>query len=109
MNKSEEFTVSIRAAGNTLVPCLQTIAAKGYAIKHYFLGESPDDWDRPQWDAERDGCHFSATSPEELLGLITMWEVRGSDWHIKDGEDQLYDQLIDSSPIYDRDGNIIDT
>lgn len=38
-----------------------------------------------------------------------MWEIRGDDWHIKKGEADLYDQLVDSAPMYDSDGNIIDT
>jgi hypothetical protein len=101
--------LSIRIAGNTMIPCLNAIAAKGYLIKHYFLGTSPGDWDRPQWDAEKDNRAFSATSPEELLGLIAMWEVRGDDWRIKNGESALYDQLVDSAPMFDTEGNIVDS
>ncbi len=100
--------LGIRIAGNTLIPSLQALVARGYSVKHYFLGDAPDDWDHPQWDAEKDGRHFSATSPVELLGLIAMWETRGDDWQIKDGESPLYHQLIDSAPLYDNDGKIID-
>lgn len=90
----KEYEVGIRIAGNTLIPCLQAIKAKGYSIRHYYLGDGPNDWDHPQWDAEKDNRSFSATSPAELLGLIAMWEVRGDDWHIKNGESALYDQLV---------------
>ncbi|MAG92776.1 MAG: hypothetical protein CMJ48_03375 [Planctomycetaceae bacterium] len=109
MNQDKDCKLSIRIAGNTLIPCLQAIAAKGYSIDHYFLGDTPGDWDDPQWDAERDGRTFGATSPEGLLGLIAMWEIRGDDWHIKDGDADLYDRLVDSAPMYDSDGNVVDT
>lgn len=92
-----------------MIPCVQAIAAKGYAITHYFLGSKPGEWTRPQWDAEKDGRLFSATSPEELLGLIAMWEVRGDEWRHKSGETLLYDRLIEVAPMYDNDGNVIDT
>ncbi|QDU97412.1 hypothetical protein [Lignipirellula cremea] len=105
----KEYEVGIRIAGNTLIPCLQAIAAKGYSIKHYFLANDPNDWDHPQRDAEKDTRLFSATSPAELLGLIAMWEVRGDDWQIKNGESALYDQLVESAAMYDDDGNVLDT
>jgi len=108
MNRDKEYQLSIRIAGNTSTPCLQAIAEKGYSIKHYFLGSSPDNWDSPQWDAEKDNRTFSATSLEELLGLIAMWEIRGDDWRTKDGESQLYDQLVESALMYDDNGNIVD-
>jgi hypothetical protein len=98
----------IRIAGNTMIPCLQAIAAKGYTVSHYFLGSKSGDWDHPQWEAEKDGWEFSATSVEELLGLIAMWEVRGADWKIKPGETELHDRLVKSAKIYDSEGNVID-
>ena len=103
-----EWVLSIRIAGNTLIPCLQAIVAKGYAVTHYYLGSKPGDWDRPQWDAEKDGRQFSATSVEELLGLIAMWEVRGDSWRHKTGEVALYDRLVETAPMYDPEGNVID-
>ena len=81
-----EVRLSIRIAGNTSIRCLQAIVAKGYTVTHYFLGTRPGDWDRPQWDAEKDDRRFSATGVEELLGLIAMWEIRGDDWRLKSGE-----------------------
>ncbi|MBN73551.1 MAG: hypothetical protein CME32_30220 [Gimesia sp.] len=109
MSEEKPYKLSIRIAGNTFIPCLQAIVAKGYSIDHYYCGNTPGDWDNPQWDATKNNRTFSATSPAELLGLITMWEIRGDDWHIKKGEADLYDQLVDSAPMYDSDGNIIDT
>lgn len=108
MDDEPEIRVGICSAGNTLIPCLQTIVAKGYTVKHYFLNDTPGEWENPQWDAEKDGCIFSATSPEALLGLIAMWEVRGDDWSIKAGESELLDRLVDSAVMYDCEGNVID-
>jgi hypothetical protein len=81
MNNQEKkhYKWSLRIAGNTMIHCLHALAAKGYFIRHYFFGESPGDRDHPQWDAEKHNRLFSATSPEELLGLIAMWEIRGDD------------------------------
>ena len=103
-----EARLGIRIAGNTLIPCLQAIVAKGYAVTHYFLGSRPGDWERPQWDAEKGGRRFSATSVEELLGLIAMWEVRGDDWRLRPGEADLYDRLVEAAPMYDPEGNVVD-
>jgi hypothetical protein len=99
----------IQVAGNTIIPCLQSVAAKGYQVKLCIQRSKPGDWDRPQWDAEKDGRQFSATSVEELLGLIAMWEVRGDDWSLKPGEVELYGRLVKSAPVYDPEGNVIDT
>ncbi|WP_166828958.1 hypothetical protein [Thalassoroseus pseudoceratinae] len=100
---------SITNAGNTFIPCLQAIVAKGYTVTHYFLGDEPDDWENPQWDADKDGQHYNATSLPELLGLIANWEVRGDDWQIKSGESELFHQLVDAAPTYDNDGNAVHT
>lgn len=108
MTDEPQSRLTIRIAGNTSIPCVQVIASKGYTIRHYFLGNSPGDWDSPQWNAEKDGRTFSATSPEELLGLISMWETRGDAWRLNEGEGELYDQLVESAPIYDDDGNVVD-
>lgn len=103
-----KWLLSIRIAGNTMIPCLQAIAAKGYTVSHYFHADKPGEWDRPQWEAAKDGRLFSATGLEELLGLIAMWEVRGDDWRLKPGEAEMYDRLVETAPIYDSEGNVID-
>lgn len=102
-----EWKLSVRIAGNTRNPCIQAIAAKGYNLNLWYSGDDPDDWESPQWDADKDGRRFSATSPEELLGLIAMWEVRGDDWRLKSGEGALHDQLLEKAVIYDAEGNAL--
>lgn len=107
--ENKEYDLYIANAGNTVIPCLQAIAAKGYTVDHYFLGEAPGEWDHPQWVAEKDQRIFFADSPNELLGLIAMWEVRGDDWQIKDGEVDLYDDFVKTAPMYNNDGDVVDT
>lgn len=102
-----EHKFSLRIAGNTLIPAWQTLVAKGYVVTHYFLQDHKGQL-QGQWEAEKEGRLFSATSPEEVLGLIAVWEIRGDNWHIKPLERELYDQLIESAPIYDAHGNIIE-
>lgn len=103
----QELRLSIRAAANTMIPALHALRAKGYALsKWYTCGD--DGGLVAQYDAEKDRRAFSATSPEELLGLVAMWEVRGDDWHLKAGESELWDSLAEAAPVYDSEGNIID-
>ena len=108
MDNEKKYKLGISVAGNTLIPTLQPIHAKGYTITHYFLNDTPGEWENPQWDAVKDGRIFSATSPEALLGLIAMWKIRGDDWRHKDNERDLYDRLVDSAPMYDCEGTLID-
>ncbi|KAB8143007.1 hypothetical protein F8S13_12260 [Chloroflexia bacterium SDU3-3] len=90
-----EPRLRVRVAGNTLIPCLHAIVAKGYAVTYATVGG------QPQWDAAGDGRHFSATSPEELLGLIAMCEIRGDSWRIRPGEAALYHAILDAAPEED--------
>ena len=46
-----------------------------------------------------------ATTPEELLGLVAMWEVRGDDWRLKPGEAAIDDELHAASRTFNREGN----
>lgn len=51
------------------------------------------DWYAEKWTI------FSATSPEELLGLVAMWEVRGNDWRANLNEINTYQKAIEESPF----------
>ena len=101
--------VTIRIAGNTQVPCLLTLRAKGYRVwlDYHRLGgpelANPDY--RLDYQAECPGGSFSATTPEELLGLVAMWEVRGDDWRLKPGEGAIDDELHAAARTFDREGN----
>lgn len=101
--------VTIRIAGNTGLPALLALRAKGYRVRldYHRLGgpevANPDY--QLDYQAECDGGYFSATTPEELLGLVAMWEVRGDDWRLKPGEGAIDDELHAASRTFDRDGN----
>lgn len=98
--------VCIRIAGNTSNPCLLALRAKGYEIAFWFQMRA--DGYQQNIDAKKEGHEFSATTAEELLGLVVMWEVRGNDWQTKPDEPYVYDELYPSSVTYDRDGNVIE-
>ena len=96
--------LSIRIAGNTGNPCLLALRAKGYRLTNWY---HPDGEYRSNFDAEKDGRQFSATSPEELLGLVAMWEVRGDDWRKKPDEPSICDELAEKALTYDSEGNVV--
>ena len=64
----------IRIAGNTGPRALITLWQKGYEIRHWTLQRSEDDYQN-EFEAKKDGNMFSATSPEELLGLVAIWKL----------------------------------
>jgi hypothetical protein len=107
-----EYRTKIRVAGNTAGPALHALRAKGYLVtlsyvRHDDAGMSSDY--AAEYEAEKDGCLFSATTAEELLGLVAMWEIRGDDWRAcTDGERAWHDALVEAAPVYDRDGNPVD-
>ena len=99
MNISD-YDLVIRIAGNTQIPCYCAIKAKGYEVTVY----SYTDDEYMFWNAEKDNRLFSATNPIELLGLISMWEMRGDKWSLKDknnpNEIKDYNELRDNAPVY---------
>ena|SRR5882762_8156968 len=104
----EEFRVTIRIAGNTRIPALASIRKKGYRVEHSALAIDGDIGNcASQWDAIKDDYLFSATTPEELLGLIAMWDTRGDDWRAKAEDFAFADEVDESMVIYDEEGNVI--
>ena len=91
------LTLYLHPAGNTMIPCLHAIVAKGYTVTHFFL-DLGSEQKRPRWAAEKNNRLFTAERLEELLGLIAMWEVRGDDWQPRESEDALFEQLIKAGP-----------
>ena len=102
-----ELRVKIRIAGNTATPCYSAILKKGYEVT-ISVDQSSDDSYIFQYDATKEDLFFSATSPEELLGLIHMWEIRGDNWRGTKEEIKLFRTQEDNAPIYDIDGNLIE-
>ncbi len=103
--------VGIRIAGNTCIPALLALRAKGYRLwLEYSKVDDPNNSYhpyRPDYQAEKDGAYFSATTSVELLGLVAMWEVRGDDWRFKAGETDVLDELMDAAKTFDSQGNEI--
>jgi hypothetical protein len=101
--------VCIRIAGNTEMPALLALRAKGYRVwLEYMKVDNPKNpWHpyMPDYQAEKAGAYFSATTPLELLGLVAMWETRGDDWKFRRGEPDILDELMESAKTFDSDGN----
>ncbi|QBH97744.1 hypothetical protein EKN56_15840 [Limnobaculum zhutongyuii] len=103
------MNMKIRIAGNTASPCYFAIKAKGYQVEifSYLESEKENEWSF-DYNATKDDLFFSATSPEELLGLISMWETRGDNWRANEKEADEYWDITCNIPMYDRDGNLIE-
>jgi hypothetical protein len=69
----------LSAAGNTLAPALGILRELGYTVMRGKSGER-------QYRAENETCVFSADEPLTLLGLVKMYEIRGSNWQPNDEE-----------------------
>ncbi|QBH97743.1 hypothetical protein EKN56_15835 [Limnobaculum zhutongyuii] len=104
----KELKVQIVSAGNTAAPCFYAIESKGYKVKiSSCLRQVPYKRISYQYDAYKKDEFFSASSPEELLGLIHMWEIRGDSWRVSKSEAHKYGEYVDNSPLYDEDGNLL--
>jgi hypothetical protein len=65
------------AAANVEIPAYLILSKKNYTVTTH-----PNDG----WHAEKDGLRFQAKSLVELLGLIGMYEGRGTNWAATDQE-----------------------
>jgi hypothetical protein len=65
------------AAANVEVPAYLVLREKAYTV-------TPPGNDG--WYAEKDGLRFQAESLIELLGLVSMYEERGTNWAAADQE-----------------------
>lgn len=102
-----QYTLYIRIAGDTAGPVLLALQAKGYALSLSY-DQHADGEQVSDYTAERDGRRFSATNPEELLGLVAMWEMHGDDWHVERGGTDLVNALLDAALVHDGDGNVVE-
>jgi hypothetical protein len=108
--------VCIGIAGNTQLPALLALQAKGYRIWLEIIKyDDPEDYGYPyqtDYQAEKLGAYFSATTPVELLGLVAMWETRGDEWKYGQGlngatETNIMEQLMEEAKTFDLAGNEI--
>ena len=98
--------IGIFAFGSPGTRALFALWQKGYEVRHYAFERENEEFQN-EFEAKKDGRMFSATSEEELLGLVAIWEMRGEDWI--DGSDEewaKYHKLMDEAPIYDLEGNL---
>ena len=102
-----DFESCIRIAGNTGPRCLFVLWQKGYSIRHFNVLKGSGDY-QSEFEAKIGTRLFSATSPEELLGLIALWETRGESWRDSSDEEWAkFERLIDEAPVFDEEGNEI--
>jgi hypothetical protein len=101
--------VRIRSAGNTELPALLALRAKGYRVwlEYTKVDDPTSPWYpyMPDYQAETGGAYFSATSAVELLGLVALWETRGDNWKWQPGEPNIADELTESARTFDSEGN----
>ncbi|QHM70986.1 hypothetical protein [Mixta intestinalis] len=95
----------LRIAGNTEAPCYFTIKSKGYSVGMWSkLTNANGDDCRWTVEARKGNYIFSASNMQQLLGLISMWEVRGDNWRLSEDEKDAYIAIKEKSPLYDIDG-----
>ena len=102
-------SIKIGISGNTAAPCFLAIKAKGYEIN--IISTTTSDYFGDieyQFDAIKGDLFFNATSPEELLGLIHMWEIRGKNWQLHPDEKGIYTAALMEAPLYDENDNLIE-
>ena len=101
----ESWDFCIRIAGNTGPRAIIALRQKGYDVRQRSF-ERENDVFQNDFEAKKDGRLFSATTPEELLGLVAIWETRGENWvDTTDAEWRQYEELVEQAKIYDVNGN----
>ena len=99
----------IRIAGNTEIPALLALRAKGYRVwlEYSKVDDPKNPWHpyMPDYQAQSEFGYFSATTAVELLGLVAMWETRGDDWKFKKEEPDILYELMDAAKTFDNEGN----
>jgi hypothetical protein len=74
--------VKIATAGNVLVPAYLALCAKGYSVTRIVDTGGMTE----TWRAIKEGEEFIAEDAVLLLGLVAMYEERGTCWKAEDAE-----------------------
>ena len=82
--------ITISAAGNTLAPALAVARALGYEVTREPAGLR-------RYKAVNSRCELFAEDPLQILGLIQLFESRGTSWHPSDAEVSAFLVLEDQS------------
>jgi hypothetical protein len=86
-----EPKIKIGDAMNTYNGALLTLKARQYQV---WLEPGETEEESSYWHARRDEAEFIAFDPLRLLGLVALWEQRGSHWERKPNEGDIYDELL---------------
>jgi len=70
--------MKLSAAGNTEVPAYLSLKALGYKVDNQE--------NTKYWIATKDSTELVAEGPLELLALVKLLEVRGTNWKASDSE-----------------------
>ena len=76
----------LAAAGNVVVPAFLILRDKGFTLKcKPGLGA-----EREVWTATKRELSFVGDGPLELLGLVAIYEARGTQWQAPDDEIEAF-------------------
>jgi hypothetical protein len=67
-------------ASNTLIPAILALEQAGFAVNVSYSKDGPNYW------AVRGEETYEGDSPESILGMLKLVELRGRDWQAKDEE-----------------------
>lgn len=84
--KMEKKKFHLASAGNVLVPAYLSVEQKGYTINKL---------DDNLLSARNENAEFIAEDPLYLLGLISIYEIRGKNWKATDKEIDEYSKKFD--------------
>jgi len=87
--------MTISSAGNTYNPALVILEENGYVLR-VELGD-----DCNIWCAEKDGHHFSASNPLELLAVASIFERFGDNWQDAIGNPDVLGAVYDAAELSD--------
>jgi hypothetical protein len=73
--------VKIASAANTIVPAYLALLEKGYRVSRVGVDEREE-----TWQALKESEEFVAEDPLTLLGLVALYEMRGTAWQAPDVE-----------------------
>lgn len=81
-------------AANTLVPAYLALLQRGLSVS---CKPASSDTEEGWWIAEDAAQRFVAADPLTLLGLVALYETRGSEWRASDEEiDQFLAEFGDA-------------
>lgn len=84
--RKERAKFRVAAAQDSADPILLVLKALGYEFGFEMAQPVPV----PVWWAEKDDSLFTADDPWTLLGIVMVWECKGSEWQNANGDPYLW-------------------